>query len=85
MAPTVLTKSTEQQLTNREIQNTGSFKIEANFHLIIFIIKGNEIYLLYTFKKDIDSLPVKCDYGIQKQLHPERSSGKNLFLKVALV
>ena len=55
MALTVLTKSTEQQLTNREIQNTGSFKIEANFHLIIFIIKGNEIYLLYTFKKDIDS------------------------------
>ena len=27
------------------IQNKGSFKIEANFHLSIFIIKGSEIYL----------------------------------------
>ena len=26
------------------------FKIEANFHLSIFIIKVCEIYLLYTFK-----------------------------------
>ena len=27
------------------------FKIEANFHLRIFIVKVGEIYLLYTFKK----------------------------------
>ena len=31
----------------------GSFKIETNFHLGIFLIKVCEIYLLYTIKKDI--------------------------------
>ena len=36
MILTALTKSKEQQLTHGEIQSKGSFKIEANFHLIIF-------------------------------------------------
>ena len=44
------------------------FKIEANFHLSIFIIKVDEIYLLYTFKKDVHSLSVKCDSSVKKQL-----------------
>ena len=47
-------KSREQQLTNGEIQRKkGSFKIETNFHLGIFLIKVCEIYLLYAIKKDI--------------------------------
>ena len=47
-------KSREQQLTNGEIQSKkGSFKIETNFHLGIFLIKVCEIYLLYAIKKDI--------------------------------
>ena len=46
-----LTKSKKQQLTNWEIQGKGSFKIEANLHLSIFIIKVCEIYLPYTFKE----------------------------------
>ena len=51
---TALTKSIEQQLTNGEIQSKkGSFKIETNFQLRIFLIKVCEIYLLYTIKKDI--------------------------------
>ena len=50
MTLTILTKSKKQQLINWEIQSKGSFNIEANFHLSIFIIKVCEIYLLYTFK-----------------------------------
>ena len=46
----ILIKSKKQQLINWEIQSKGSFKIEANFHLSIFIIKVCEIYLLYIFK-----------------------------------
>ena len=54
MTLAALTKSREQQLTNGEIQSKkGSFKIETNFHLGIFLIKVCEIYLLYTIKKDI--------------------------------
>ena len=55
MALTASTKSKEPQLTNEEIQSKGSFKIEGNFHLSIFIIKICEIYLLYTFKIEIHS------------------------------
>ena len=67
MTLTALTKSKKQQSKNWEIQNKGLFKIGANYHLSIFIIKVCEIYLLYTFKKEIP-LPGKCDSTIQKQL-----------------
>ena len=60
MTLTAFEKSTEQQSTDWEIQNKGCFKIEADFHLAIFIIKGSEIYLLYKFY----GLPVKCDSSI---------------------
>ena len=54
------------------------FKIEVNFNLSIFIIRVCEIYLLYTLKKkDIQSLPVKAA--------AERSSGKNVFLEIAVL
>ena len=54
MTLTALSKSSEQQLTNGEIKSKkGSFKIETNFHLGIFLIKVCEIHLLYTIKKDI--------------------------------
>ena len=43
-----------------------SFKIEANFHLITFIIKVCEIY--YIHSKYIPSWPAKYDSSIQKQL-----------------
>ena len=58
------TKSKKEQLANWEKQNKELFKIEADFHLSIFITKVCEIYLLYTFKKDI-YLPVKHDFSIQ--------------------
>ena len=41
----ILTKPKKQQLINWEIQSQGSFKIEANFRLSIYIIKVCEIYL----------------------------------------
>ena len=44
-----------------------SVKVEANFHLIIFIIKFYKIYLL-KHSKHIHSGPVKCDSSVQKQL-----------------
>ena len=74
-----LTKSKEQQSTHGEIQSKGSFKIEANFHLNIFIIYVREIYLLYTFKIDIHSRPVKCDSSLQKQL--QRGVLENVVLR----
>ena len=50
-----LTKSKEQHLTHGEMHPKQSFKIEANVHLSIFIIKVCEIYLLYTLKIGIHS------------------------------
>ena len=55
MTLTALVKSKEQQLTNGQIQNKSSFRIETNFHFSILIIKVCEIYSLHTFKIDIHS------------------------------
>ena len=60
MTLTAFKKSTEQQSTDWEIQNKGCLKVEADFHLGMFIIKVSEINLLYTFYW----LPVKCDSSI---------------------
>ena len=55
MIVTALTKSKEKQLTHGEIKSRRSFKIKADFHLSIFIIKVCEFYVLHTFKLDIHS------------------------------
>ena len=44
------------------------FKIEANFHVSIFIIKVLKFIYCTHSEKDIPSLPVKCDSSVKKHL-----------------
>ena len=55
-------------LLSRKNIFSNIFYDNPNICLSIFIIKRSEIYLLYIFKKDIHSLPVKYDSSTQKQL-----------------
>ena len=82
MTLTALTKSREQQLTNREIHSKkGSFKIETNFHLGIFLIKVCEIYLLYIYNQKRHSWLTcqMCLYYSERAA--ERSSGEKGVLR----